>query len=60
MTDSINEEKVDAARALTPEVLDEIERGLEGVTPGPWAYEPHGDTSDWMPLPASPEPGEPT
>jgi hypothetical protein len=28
---------------LTPEQLDEIEKGCEGVTPGPWVYSEDGD-----------------
>lgn len=38
MTDTLRE-----ARELAREIRD----GLPGVTPGPWAYEPHGDTGQY-------------
>jgi hypothetical protein len=32
---------------LSPELLNAIEAGCDGVTPGPWAYEPYGDTGQY-------------
>lgn len=34
-------------QVLTPAALAAIEARVAAATPGPWAYEPHGDTGDY-------------